>query len=182
MLRQHDILLKRQFFNIQDSIQSLQRSKPSPTILSKPTDNSTTTTTNNNNHNNTTTTNNNNNHNSSSGLHNGDVLPEETEHDADDRRLEEAAAAGRTNSNGYSHNSYGSSNNINGIGISNDFPLDTYVVRPSSSVTLLHEESEEEEDADLFAEEFFFRPRTSSMRTSRDMAALARRRGSKELI
>ena len=173
MLRQHDILLKRQFFNIQDSIQSLQRSKPSPTILSKPTDNSTTTITNNNNHN------------SSSGLHNGDVLPEETEHDANDRRLEEAAAAGRANSNGYSHghsHSYGSSNNINGIGVSNDFPLDTYVVRPSSSVTLLHEESEEEEDADLFAEEFFFRPRTSSMRTSRDMAALARRRGSKELI
>ena len=188
MLRQHDILLKRQFFNIQDSIQSLQRSKPSPTILSKPTDNSTTTITNNNNHNHnttTTTTNNNNNHNSSSGLHNGDVLPEETEHDANDRRLEEAAAAGRANSNGYSHghsHSYGSSNNINGIGVSNDFPLDTYVVRPSSSVTLLHEESEEEEDADLFAEEFFFRPRTSSMRTSRDMAALARRRGSKELI
>ena len=177
MLRQHDILLKRQFFNIQDSIQSLQRSKPSPTILSKPTDNSTTTT-NNNNHNTTTTTTNNN---SSSGLHNGDVLPEETEHDANDRRSEEAATAGRTNSNGYSHShSYGSSNNINGV--SNDFPLDTYVVRPSSSVTLLYEESEEEEDADLFAEEFFFRPRTSSMRTSRDMAALARRRGSKELI
>ena len=69
-----------------------------------------------------------------------------------------------------------------------EFFMDSYVtVRPSSSVTLLHEVTSEEEggdgeEGDTFCEDLFYRPRTSSMRTSRDMAALARRRGSKELI
>ena len=157
MLRQHDILLKRQFFNIQDSIQSLQKSKSSTTASFKPTDNLNSNNNNNDNANTTST---------SASLHNGDVLLEEAKPEVNGR-LEEAAD--KTSS---------SSSN----GSSNDFPLETFVVRPSSSVTMLHEDSDEEEDADLFAEEFFFRPRTSSMRTSRDMAALARRRGSKELI
>ena len=67
---------------------------------------------------------------------------------------------------------------------SNEFLLDTCYVRNSASVTLLNggSEEDEEEESDSFNEEFFPRPRTSSMRTSRDMAALARRRGSKELI
>jgi hypothetical protein len=48
---------------------------------------------------------------------------------------------------------------------------------------MLNGESEDEdEEGDTFDEDFFPRPRTSSMRTTRDMAALARRRGSKELI
>lgn len=55
-----------------------------------------------------------------------------------------------------------------------DFGLDNYSVRSASSVTAL-DGTDDEEDPD-------FRPRTSSMKTTRDLAALARRRGSKELI
>lgn len=57
---------------------------------------------------------------------------------------------------------------------SSDFGLDNYSVRSASSVTALDGTDDEEEDD--------FRPRTSSMKTTRDLAALARRRGSKELI
>jgi len=57
-----------------------------------------------------------------------------------------------------------------------DISLENYGVRNASSVTLLNEEVEEEDDL------VSFRPRTSSMKTTRDLAALARRRGSKELI
>lgn len=57
---------------------------------------------------------------------------------------------------------------------SNEFCMDNYSVRSASSVTAL--DGTDTEDDDLF------RPRTSSMKTTRDLAALARRRGSKELI
>lgn len=57
---------------------------------------------------------------------------------------------------------------------SGDIMLDNYSVRSASSVTAL-----DEDDSDDDSE---FRPRTSSMKTTRDLAALARRRGSKELI
>ena len=191
MLRQHDILLKRQFFNIQDSIQSLQKPKAAAASATtttttttsasslRPTDNLTTTntnTTNNNNNNNDDDKNGNSNTNTTSSLPNGSSVSvlEETEAEVSGRLVQEGRggpdSAGRTPRGSVSNSS------------KDDFPLETYVVRPSSSVTMLHEDSEEEEDADTFAEEFFCRPRTSSMRTSRDMAALARRRGSKELI
>ncbi|XP_069126497.1 uncharacterized protein [Argopecten irradians] len=55
--------------------------------------------------------------------------------------------------------------------------LENYGVRSANSVTLLNEEESEDDDE---IEEF--RPRTCSMKTTRDLTALARRRGSKELI
>ncbi|XP_045157258.2 uncharacterized protein LOC123523673 [Mercenaria mercenaria] len=56
-----------------------------------------------------------------------------------------------------------------------DFGLDNYSVRSASSVTALDGTDTEEDDE-------IYRPRTSSMKTTRDLTALARRRGSKELI
>nr|KAG5710334.1 hypothetical protein BaRGS_009050 [Batillaria attramentaria] len=153
MLRQHDILLKRQFFNIQDSIQSLQKHKPTTSSSSTSSANSNPHATSNGSAEPTT-----NGHDSqssdASAVCNGTASPRER-HSVRNERIPEC-------DEGY-------------------FP-ETFLVRPSSSVTMLHEESEEEEDDDTFCEDFFMRPRTSSMRTSRDMAALARRRGSKELI
>lgn len=55
-----------------------------------------------------------------------------------------------------------------------DFGMDNYSVRSASSVTALDGTDTEDDE--------IFRPRTSSMKTTRDLAALARRRGSKELI
>lgn len=150
-LRQHDILLKRQFFNIQDSIQSLQKHRPSATSSASSSSQTITngcTTTTNGTHNHKSST-------SSAPSCNGSTSPGEGHSTTMDRIQE-------------SDESY--------------FSLDTYIVRPSSSVTMLHDDSCEEEENDTFSEDFFVRPRTSSMRTSRDMAALARRRGSKELI
>ncbi|KAL5021470.1 hypothetical protein ScPMuIL_000625 [Solemya velum] len=67
-----------------------------------------------------------------------------------------------------------SSNQTNGI---SDIPLENYTVRAANSITTLYEndviESEGEDD---------FRPRTCSMKTVRDLTALARRRGSKDMI
>lgn len=57
-----------------------------------------------------------------------------------------------------------------------DFGMDNYSVRSASSVTALDGTDTEEDDLGPF------RHRTSSMKTTRDLAALARRRGSKELI
>ena len=59
-----------------------------------------------------------------------------------------------------------------------DIYVENYGFRNASSVTILNEE--ESEDDEYIGE--LFRPRTSSMKTTRDLAALARRRGSKELI
>ncbi|RUS70981.1 hypothetical protein EGW08_021263 [Elysia chlorotica] len=76
---------------------------------------------------------------------------------------------------------------------SSDLQLDAFHMRPSSSATVLNcsrrehgaggasDESGDDTDGDDTFDEDFYRPRTSSMRTSRDLAALARRRGSKEL-
>ncbi|KAH3831561.1 uncharacterized protein LOC127879972 [Dreissena polymorpha] len=61
---------------------------------------------------------------------------------------------------------------------SSEFALDNYSVRSASSVTAL---DQPDTDEDIHCE-LEFRPRTSSMKTTRDLAALARRRGSKELI
>ncbi|KAK7100110.1 uncharacterized protein [Littorina saxatilis] len=166
MLRQHDILLKRQFFNIQHSIKSLQKPKSTTPSSISPAATATT---------NTSTTSSNSTSSTHHPIPNGDAIIEETDTELDSR-IEAVSSYINTDNNNNSSSSRHSSHD------NSDFPMDTYVVRPSSSVTMLHEESEEEEDADTFAEEFFCRPRTSSMRTSRDMAALARRRGSKELI
>ncbi|KAK6179434.1 hypothetical protein SNE40_011794 [Patella caerulea] len=100
MLRQHDILLKRQFFNIQDTIKTLHKD-------------------------------------SVDGISNG------------------TSANDNTPPRIYEH----------------------LFLRTSSSITAINED---DEDSD--SEEIEFRPRTGSMTTSRDLAALARRRGSKELI
>ena len=62
---------------------------------------------------------------------------------------------------------------------SGDFGMDNYSVRSASSVTALDEGGTDEDDDVI---DLMFRPRTSSMKTTRDLAALARRRGSKELI
>ena len=59
-----------------------------------------------------------------------------------------------------------------------DISLDNYCVRPANSFTLLNGEQFE----DIFDSDLTYRPRTSSMKTTRDLAALARRRGSKDLI
>ncbi|XP_060578008.1 uncharacterized protein LOC132735125 isoform X1 [Ruditapes philippinarum] len=103
LLRQHDILLKRQFCDIQDTIHSLTKS----------------------------------------------------------RKYRKSPATDSTTSLQSTEGS--------------EFGLDNYSVRSASSVTALDgTDTEEEDDA--------FRPRTCSMKTTRDLAALARRRGSKELI
>lgn len=58
-----------------------------------------------------------------------------------------------------------------------DITMENYGVRTATSATLL------QECEDTVDETFSFgRPRTSSMKTTRDLAALARRRGSKEMI
>ena len=54
--------------------------------------------------------------------------------------------------------------------------MDNYSVRSASSVTALTSTDSDSEDDELA------RPRTCSMMTTRDLTALARRRGSKELI
>lgn len=59
-----------------------------------------------------------------------------------------------------------------------DISLDNYCVRPANSFTLLNGDQFE----DIFDSDLTYRPRTSSMKTTRDLAALARRRGSKDLI
>ncbi|ESP05286.1 hypothetical protein LOTGIDRAFT_152116 [Lottia gigantea] len=102
MLRQHDILLKRQFFNIQDTIKSL--------------------------------------HKHSDSNMNGSL---ETDCKGDHSE-----------------------------------PIVHVFLRSSSSITAINESDDDESGSD----DSDFRPRTASMTTSRDLAALARRRGSKELI
>ncbi|KAH3831567.1 uncharacterized protein LOC127879559 isoform X2 [Dreissena polymorpha] len=62
---------------------------------------------------------------------------------------------------------------------SSEFAIDNYSVRSASSVTALDQPDTEEDDEHS---ELVFRPRTSSMKTTRDLTALARRRGSKEMI
>ncbi|KAH3831566.1 uncharacterized protein LOC127879559 isoform X1 [Dreissena polymorpha] len=106
LLRQHDVLLKRQFCDIQDTINSLHRSR----------------------------------------RYRGHVIT--------------------------SNSSLQSTE-------SSEFALDNYSVRSASSVTALDQPDTEEDDEHG---ELEFRPRTSSMKTTRDLAALARRRGSKEMI
>ncbi|KAL3868981.1 hypothetical protein ACJMK2_041726 [Sinanodonta woodiana] len=59
-----------------------------------------------------------------------------------------------------------------------DITLDNYFLRSASSATALNDAN----DTVIIDSEDDFRPRTSSMKTTRDLAALARRRGSKELI
>ncbi|XP_062568750.1 uncharacterized protein LOC134230902 [Saccostrea cucullata] len=104
-LRQHDILLKRQFCDIQDTIRSLRKTRvPRHEIMS-----------------------------STSSLHS--------------------------------------------TASSVDITMENYGVRTATSATLLQESEDSVDEAFPFS-----RPRTSSMKTIRDLAALARRRGSKEMI
>ncbi|CAL1535568.1 unnamed protein product [Lymnaea stagnalis] len=145
LLRQHDILLKRQFFNIHDSIQSLQLKNNSLTPSSPATLNG--------------------------GISNGEVTNPlslvtyfttcSTPTSPTRRRPPSL------------------------ISSTVEYSFETiYVRRPSSSVSVLNNitsgDTDSEED-DSF-DDNFYRPRSSSMRTSRDLAASARRRGSKELI
>jgi hypothetical protein len=58
----------------------------------------------------------------------------------------------------------------------NELEMDNYSVRSASSVTALTS-TDSDSDEDELA-----RPRTCSMMTTRDLTALARRRGSKEMI
>ncbi|XP_033737738.1 uncharacterized protein LOC117325545 [Pecten maximus] len=117
LLRQHDILLKRQFCDIHDTIVSLNKAKRRAGFREKQTLTS-------------------------------------------------------SNTSLQSNTSFQSNTSID---ITLD--LENYGVRSANSVTLLNEEESEDEDE---IEEF--RPRTCSMKTTRDLTALARRRGSKELI
>ncbi|XP_022318477.1 uncharacterized protein LOC111121471 isoform X1 [Crassostrea virginica] len=104
-LRQHDILLKRQFCDIQDTIRSLQKNRvPRHEIMS-------------------------------------------------------------------------STSSLQSTSSSVDITMENYGVRTATSATLLQECEDCVEDTISFS-----RPRTSSMKTIRDLAALARRRGSKEMI
>ncbi|XP_076463115.1 uncharacterized protein LOC143295347 isoform X2 [Babylonia areolata] len=151
MLRQHDILLKRQFFNIRDSIHTLQK----PSLASTSTSSSASATT------------------------TSPATCATTRSTASCETSSISSGCGGT----VGRHSQGTGAADEGSGV--QFSMDTFFVRQACSVTMLHDGSqrqeEEEEDADIFADQFF-RGRTSSMRTSRDMAALARRRGSKELI
>lgn len=114
-LRQHDVLLKRQFLDIHDTILSLQKVK---------------------------------------SKYNG--------HTRIYRKCSHPKAS--SNSSLYSNAS------------SIDITLENYSVRSASSATVLNESESSDTDDQSY------RPRTSSMKTTRDLAALARRRGSKELI
>jgi hypothetical protein len=151
LLRQHDILLKHQFFNIHDSIQSFHTKETTkPSSSSVPTSNSIIT--------------------------NGEFK----DHSPSVQRLScttsesplTPACSKTTTSPNLPH-------------VYSDYQLETFLVRPSASVSLLHskndESAESDDDDDTFVDKYY-RPRTSSMRTTRDMAALARRRGSKDLI
>ncbi|CAG5128456.1 unnamed protein product [Candidula unifasciata] len=149
LLRQHDILLKRQFFNIHDSIQSLlpntntQRasllpdSSPPSHIL--PLKNSTA------------------NHN--------------TAKDSSSSLACKPSPSAASNSETL---------NLNPCREYSEYQMETFMVRPAASVSLL---SSKQDDSDYDSEGCeYHRPRTSSMKTSRDLAAVARRRGSKDLI
>ncbi|KAK3089684.1 hypothetical protein FSP39_005590 [Pinctada imbricata] len=109
LLRQHDILLKRQFCDIQDTIKSLYRC--------------------------------------------------------------------RWRNQGRDH--LCSTSSLSSTTSSVDITLENYGVRAANSISLLRDEADDYFDEDGHVE---YRPRTSSMKTTRDLAALARRRGSKELI
>lgn len=114
-LRQHDVLLKRQFLDIHDTIISLQKVK---------------------------------------NKFNGHS------------RIYRTCSHPKTSSNS---SLYSNASSI-------DITLENYSVRSASSATVLNESESSDTD------EQSYRPRTSSMKTTRDLAALARRRGSKELI
>ncbi|KAL8586812.1 hypothetical protein ACOMHN_061325 [Nucella lapillus] len=196
MLRQHDILLKRQFFNIQHSIRSLQKrtatattttSTTSTTSITATTTSNTTTTTTSNTTTTTTTTNNNITKNTTTTttptssatpttltttVTTSDSPPTINNNDTGVEDKDELAVMS---------NDDDVFDGVNDLLNDCEFSMDVFLVRQACSVTMLNENSEEEEEADLLTDDFF-RPRTGSMRTSRDMAALARRRGSKELI
>ncbi|XP_076441231.1 uncharacterized protein LOC143280463 [Babylonia areolata] len=230
MLRQHDILLKRQFFDIQHSILSLrQKPKPPPSSPSPSSSSTTATLTP---PSSTTTLPPPDHHPPPTApcptiLLNGSPVEDDDDGD-DDEKASTARRTARTSTMCNGGEVISSSRNLlHVLNVSSDRERDflsgPFVVRPSSSVTLLRGNSEDEEEGelgggggvygmmrvgvvrgqgweegeedggygeeerDVFCEDpsssfLFFRPRTSSMRTSRDMAALARRRGSKELI
>ncbi|BFY99866.1 hypothetical protein BsWGS_02906 [Bradybaena similaris] len=149
LLRQHDILLKRQFFNIHDSIQSLLPNtntqnvasflrEPSPTSHIIPLNNSVA------------------NHNSDPGSI------------TSNQSLPYPACKKETPF-------------LNPIREYSECQMETFTVRPATSVTLLSSKQDDGSDYDSEGCQYH-RPRTSSMKTSRDLAAVARRRGSKDLI
>lgn len=150
LLRQHDILLKRQFFNIHDSIQSLLPSpntqrvssflqEPSPTSHIIPLNNS---------------VNNRNSDKDPSLATSSQSLP--------------SACKKETPF-------------LNPIREYSECQMETFTVRSATSVTLLSSKQDDSSDYDSEGCQYH-RPRTSSMKTSRDLAAVARRRGSKDLI
>ncbi|XP_022318478.1 uncharacterized protein LOC111121471 isoform X2 [Crassostrea virginica] len=75
------------------------------------------------------------------------------------------------------HEIMSSTSSLQSTSSSVDITMENYGVRTATSATLLQECEDCVEDTISFS-----RPRTSSMKTIRDLAALARRRGSKEMI
>ncbi|XP_005094015.1 putative protein TPRXL [Aplysia californica] len=182
LLRQHDILLKRQFFDIHHSIRSPQPKNQLTSSCSSSTSSSLLTPTSPTSptsplHTSVTAPYSNNNNLS----HSDPLSPPAPSDVSDDVTTSTPDASpvlsGRKRSSSgrlpasFSH-----------------FYMEALIVRPSSSATLLNsvndndDDDDEDTDGDDTFDDEFFRPRTSSMRTSRDLAALARRRGSKELI
>ncbi|XP_059146429.1 uncharacterized protein LOC131934005 [Physella acuta] len=121
LLRQHDILLKRQFFDIRDSIQSLQPTTPQPI----------------------------------SSTDHGHVTSSFTT-----CSVPSSPAQTRTFMSSHAER----------------------LLDPPSRAFRLTSTTDPDTDSEDFFEDEYYRPRTSSMRTSRDYASIARRRGSKEVI
>ena len=191
LLRQHDILLKRQFFNINDSIQTLHARKAQ---LSKSSSASTDSQTS---------------PNTLSPLTAARIGQTSTA--GSGRKSPSPCSSPTINGKSTSLSALSSSSlSVDSnptsparmralLGLrklpaaSSDLQLDAFHMRPSSSATVLNShrgdrekdgednDSGDETDGDDTFDEDFYRPRTSSMRTSRDLAAIARRRGSKEL-
>ncbi|GFR59941.1 hypothetical protein ElyMa_003519200 [Elysia marginata] len=195
LLRQHDILLKRQFFNINDSIQTLHARKAKLSQSSSSTSTESPTSPN-------------------AMLPLATARLGHTSTSLSDRTPPSPSSSSptlngvcSTSLNGLSSSSLSLNSNPTSparmralLGLrklppaSSDLQLDAFHMRPSSSATVLNshrggehglhagvDDSAEDTDGDDTFDEDFYRPRTSSMRTSRDLAALARRRGSKEL-
>ncbi|GFO13340.1 hypothetical protein PoB_003984500 [Plakobranchus ocellatus] len=191
LLRQHDILLKRQFFNINDSIQILHARKAQLALSSS----------------------------SNSPTSLNAISPPAASRVGQTSSVSGTAGDCQSQSpfpspkmNGVALNAFSASSSLSGnsspaspariralLGLrkipeDSDLQLDAFHMRQASSATVLNSHSREycgesggggdsgeDTDGDDTFDEEYYRPRTSSMRTSRDLAALARRRGSKEL-
>ncbi|BFZ16845.1 hypothetical protein BsWGS_19883 [Bradybaena similaris] len=149
LLRQHDILLKRQFFNIHHSITSLQPSQK-PANIETPTPSSAC---------------------QSSTLSTSRILKDHIEITAPSQPSNHHPDTGDLQAQ------------IPHPITQLDSNLETLLLRPAPFAKACSEYGDDDSDGgDVFYETEFYRPRATSMRTSRDLAASARRRGSKDLI